>query len=51
MQYKIRYRPLERLSRNGWTRFDPEEQTQAVQQADSRDEPALPRELAAIFRK
>jgi arginine-tRNA-protein transferase len=51
MQYKIRYRPLERLSRNGWTRFDPEKQVQATRQAESRDEPALPRELAAIFRK
>src|SRR3546814_446317 len=26
MQYKIRYRPLERLSKNGWVRFDPDEQ-------------------------
>ena len=55
MQYKIRYRPLERLSRNGWTRFDPQEQeqelAQAARQADNRNEPALPRELAAIFRK
>jgi arginine-tRNA-protein transferase len=26
MQYKVRYRPLERLTRTGWTRFSDAEQ-------------------------
>src|SRR3546814_6257218 len=32
MQYKIRYRPLERLSKNGWVRFDPDEQQKAIRE-------------------
>lgn len=31
MQYKIRYRPLERLGPSGWVRFDAQEQILAVQ--------------------
>lgn len=30
MQYKVRYRPLEKLGREGWERFDPNEQTVAI---------------------
>lgn len=30
MQYKIRYRPLERLSRNGWERIEPSEQDRLI---------------------
>ena len=30
MQYKIRYRPLERLGRNGWERFDAGEQDRLI---------------------
>lgn len=30
MQYKIRFRPLERLGREGWERFDPEAQAVAI---------------------
>ncbi|OCC25222.1 arginyltransferase [Croceicoccus estronivorus] len=30
MQYKIRYRPLEKLGPNGWERFDPEEQVRLI---------------------
>jgi arginine-tRNA-protein transferase len=51
MQYKVRYRPLEKLSRSGWVRFDPDEQIEAIRTAVSRDEPPLPIELAGIFRK
>jgi arginine-tRNA-protein transferase len=51
MQYKIRYRPLEKLSRAGWVRFDPEEQAQAIRVVMPRDEPPLPVELAAILRR
>jgi arginine-tRNA-protein transferase len=51
MQYKIRYRPLEKLSRSGWIRFDPQEQAQALRGVAPRDEPPLPIELAGIFRK
>lgn len=51
MQYKIRYRPLEKLSRTGWVRFDLDEQAHAVRNVPQRDEPPLPMELASIFRK
>jgi len=37
MQYKIRYRPLERLGRGGWVRFDPDEQEQAIRNFAERD--------------
>jgi arginine-tRNA-protein transferase len=33
MQYKVRYRPLERLGREGWERFDPDEQADAIHRA------------------
>jgi arginine-tRNA-protein transferase len=51
MQYKVRYRPLEKLSRSGWVSFDPDEQNEAIRGVAQRDEPPLPVELAAIFRK
>lgn len=54
MQYKVRYRPLERLGKNGWTRFDPEEQVQAIREvamSDVLEDRRLPMELAGIFRK
>ena len=51
MQYKIRYRPLEKLGRSGWVRFDPEEQAQAIRTGAAADEPPLPVELASMFRK
>lgn len=52
MQYKIRYRPLERLSKNGWTRFDPDEQEQAIREvSNDMSDRHLPMELAGIFRK
>ncbi|MXO66487.1 arginyltransferase [Altericroceibacterium endophyticum] len=37
MQYKIRYRPLERLSPDGWTRFSGNEQSRLI--ADSANAP------------
>lgn len=33
MQYKVRYRPLEKLGRNGWQRFTAEEQTALIANA------------------
>lgn len=30
MQYKVRYRPMERLGRNGWERISPEEQERLI---------------------
>ena len=33
MQYKVRYRPLERLGREGWERFDPRDQASAIDRA------------------
>ena len=33
MQYKVRYRPLERLGRDGWERFDPRDQASAIDRA------------------
>lgn len=30
MQYKVRFRPMERLGPDGWERFDPAEQTAAI---------------------
>jgi arginine-tRNA-protein transferase len=53
MQYKIRYRPLEKLGRSGWVRFDPEEQAGAIREAVTvaRDEPPLPVELSGMYRK
>ncbi|WP_068072003.1 arginyltransferase [Novosphingobium lentum] len=44
MQYKVRYRPLERLGRDGWERFDPDEQASAIVRAAK----AAPRDLAPI---
>lgn len=31
MQYKVRYRPLERLGRDGWEAFNPDEQSLAIE--------------------
>ena len=33
MQYKIRYRPMERLGSEGWGRFDPDEQARLISSA------------------
>jgi hypothetical protein len=33
MQYKVRFRPLEKLGREGWVRFDPDEQASAITRA------------------
>jgi arginyl-tRNA--protein-N-Asp/Glu arginylyltransferase len=49
MQYKIRYRPLERLGRGGWVRFDPEEQDQAIRSFAARETAAG--EGNGVFRK
>ncbi|MCP1470864.1 arginine-tRNA-protein transferase [Sphingobium sp. OAS761] len=51
MQYKIRYRPLERLTRNGWQRFEPGDRSAAIYDVVSRADTPLPIELASIFRK
>jgi arginine-tRNA-protein transferase len=51
MQYKVRYRPLERLGRGGWTRFDPDAQASAIREVALGVEPELPLELAGLFRK
>ena len=40
MQYKIRYRPLERLGPRGWRRLGTEEQDALIQAAVRGDEPA-----------
>jgi arginyl-tRNA--protein-N-Asp/Glu arginylyltransferase len=44
MQYKIRFRPLERLGREGWERFEPREQAAAIARAAAlrRDSGATP---------
>lgn len=36
MQYKVRFRPLERLGRIGWERFSPEEQDRLIADAAAR---------------
>ena len=33
MQYKVRYRPLEKLGRDGWVAFEPDEQACAIERA------------------
>ncbi|MCC6942056.1 MAG: arginyltransferase [Novosphingobium sp.] len=33
MQYKVRYRPMEKLGRDGWERFEPTEQASAIGRA------------------
>jgi arginine-tRNA-protein transferase len=43
MQYKVRYRPLERLGREGWERFDSAEQLAAIERA------AAGRETRPVF--
>ncbi len=43
MQYKVRYRPLERLGRDGWVRFDMAEQDRQIANASSANrQDALP---------
>ncbi|NKJ43552.1 arginine-tRNA-protein transferase [Novosphingobium sp. SG720] len=37
MQYKIRYRPMERLGRDGWCAFEPEAQAQAIDRLGQTD--------------
>lgn len=44
MHYKIRYRPLERLGRNGWERFASDEQERLIAQATSTRAIPLPAE-------
>ncbi|ALE17191.1 Arginine-tRNA-protein transferase [Altererythrobacter epoxidivorans] len=39
MQYKVRYRPLERLTREGWVAMSPEEQDQLIADATKRRNP------------
>lgn len=53
MQYKIRYRPLERLGPGGWTRFDEEDQARAIQRfAPRKDMSATDSEdSGGLFRK
>jgi arginine-tRNA-protein transferase len=46
MQYKVRYRPLEKLSRHGWVRFEPAADAAPPNRAD---EPPTPIELAAML--
>lgn len=41
MQYKVRYRPLERLGRDGWSRFDADEQDRLIAVAAT-----MPRDVA-----
>lgn len=33
MQYKVRFRPMEKLGRDGWERFEPAEQASAIERA------------------
>lgn len=42
MQYKVRYRPLERLGRNGWERMSAEEQDRLISAAVSSERLAVP---------
>lgn len=35
MQYKVRFRPMEKLGRDGWERFEPAEQALAIERAVS----------------
>lgn len=51
MQYKIRYRPLERLSAEGWTRFNPDQQAMAIKGAVDRPASVQTRDLVELFRK
>ncbi|MEP3050238.1 MAG: arginyltransferase [Erythrobacter sp.] len=40
MQYKVRYRPLERLTREGWQRISDEDQSALIAEATAPKEPA-----------
>jgi leucyl-tRNA---protein transferase len=52
MQYKVRYRPLERLGRGGWIRFDPDEQAEAIRDVSAGHGEPLPSiDASGIFRK
>lgn len=51
MQYKIRYRPLERLGPNGWARFDPEAQVEAARQMPEHAIMPQSSDLVELFRK
>jgi arginine-tRNA-protein transferase len=49
MQYKVRYRPMERLGRDGWHGFEPGAQEQAIDRlgrADGADAMPTKPELA-----
>lgn len=39
MQYKVRFRPMEKLGRDGWERFEPAEQALAIERAVSSGAP------------
>lgn len=51
MQYKVRYQPLEKLGRDGWTRFDPAERNAALSEAPASSSSPRQVELATILRK
>ena len=42
MQYKVRYRPMEKLGRDGWQRFDPAEQGNIISRLSSPAVSAVP---------
>ena len=42
MQYKVRFRPMEKLGREGWVRFDPEEQAGLISRIAGGPAPLLP---------
>jgi len=51
MQYKVRYRPLEKLGRSGWVRFDPDEQDEAIREVAGQNRAPMPPEISTLFRK
>jgi len=48
MQYKVRYRPLERLGRNGWERMSAEEQDRLISAAVNSDRQAAPQVAGSV---
>lgn len=44
MQYKVRFRPMEKLGREGWVRFDPDEQASLISRIAGGPAPLLPDE-------
>ncbi|WP_184077195.1 arginyltransferase [Sphingobium subterraneum] len=51
MQYKIRYRPLERLGPGGWTAFENGQSDSAPAPSPVRNTAIEPKELSGLFRK